>query len=122
MRHISSSSRLTKALCSHQIFVLAVWLTFDSVGDRDSWLAAWAPLASWVQQHEPATLTFQASVADTDPLKIMVFERYLTKDAYLSHRTTDAFKAFKAQQEHMNLKPSISGQSYYEMRLGFNAR
>lgn len=35
----------------------------------------WAPLAAYVKAQEPGTLAYEIMVADTDPLKIQVFER-----------------------------------------------
>jgi quinol monooxygenase YgiN len=38
-------------------------------------IEAWRPLAAWVPANEPGTLAYEAMVADTDPLKVLVFER-----------------------------------------------
>lgn len=38
-------------------------------------IAAWKPLAEWVKANEAGTLGYEAMIADTDPLKVMVFER-----------------------------------------------
>ena len=38
-------------------------------------IEAWRPLAAWVRANEPGTLAYEAMVANTDPLKVLVFER-----------------------------------------------
>ncbi len=38
-------------------------------------IAVWKPLAEWVRANEAGTLGYEAMIADTDPLKVMVFER-----------------------------------------------
>lgn len=42
----------------------------------------WAPLAAYVKAHEHGTLAYEIAIADTDPLKIQVFERWV--DGWLS--------------------------------------
>lgn len=37
----------------------------------------WAPLAAYVKAHEHGTLAYEIAIADTDPLKIQVFERWV---------------------------------------------
>ena len=61
-------------LCS-QAFVLAVGLSFNSVEARDEFLAIWLPLAKYVRESEPSTLSFELLVADNDPTKVLVYER-----------------------------------------------
>jgi hypothetical protein len=90
-----------------QIFVLCVFLKFQSTEHRDevgarsfaklltlcAWpvdaglrdaaprgrpvqfIETWRPLAQWVKANEAGTLGYEAMVADTDPLKVLVFER-----------------------------------------------
>lgn len=36
---------------------------------------AWQPLAEWVKLNEEGTLGYEVMIADTDPCKVMVFER-----------------------------------------------
>ncbi|PSC70176.1 Extracellular basic protease [Micractinium conductrix] len=96
------------------IFVLCVYLKFANVQDRDEFIAEWTPLAKWVKENEPGTLGYEAMVADTNPLKVLVFERYTSK-AYFNdaHRTSQPYLAFKEQQakwraEHdVELKPRL---------------
>lgn len=38
-------------------------------------IETWRPLAQWVKANEPGTLGYEAMIADTDPLKVLVFER-----------------------------------------------
>ena len=81
----------------------------------------WRPLAEYVARHEPGTLAFEFCSDDTDPCKIMVFERYRTKDDYAKvHRSSQAFLDFKARLELLFARPPVvTGQSYYENDAGF---
>lgn len=104
----------------HQVFVLAVSLRFNTVTDRDAFLAIWLPLANHVEQKEPETLGFEWLVADNDPTKVLVYERYTSKDAFLTvHRTSQPFLKFKTDQNHLPFEVEVSGQSYYETNQGF---
>ena len=39
----------------------------------------WKPLAAYVKANEPGTVAYEVMVADTDPLKVHVFERCATR-------------------------------------------
>lgn len=49
------------------------------------------PQAQHVRQNEAGCLAYEISVADSDPRKILVFERYISKQYYKDvHRTSQA--------------------------------
>lgn len=99
-------------------FVLAVTLQFRTLEERDRLLPSWQKLATHVQQHEPDALSYKWLVADTDPTKVLVYERYRRKEAYTGpHRSSKPFFAFKEAQQSIPME--ISGQSYLETDFGF---
>lgn len=55
--------------------MLAVTLKFNSLADRDAFINIWRPLAEYVQRQEPTTYSFKLLIADTDPTKVLVYER-----------------------------------------------
>ncbi|KAL4435247.1 hypothetical protein ABPG77_001929 [Micractinium sp. CCAP 211/92] len=102
-------------------FVLCVYLKFQNVEDRDEFIAVWKPLAEWVRANEAGTLGYEAMIADTDPLKVMVFERYISKEYFNDvHRTSQPYLAFKEQQASWRADHAVevSGQSYFETGVG----
>jgi hypothetical protein len=57
--------------------VLAVGLTFERVDDRDQFIDLWrVHMAPYVKEHEHNCLAYELMVADTDPKKVLVFERW----------------------------------------------
>lgn len=59
-----------------QAFVLAVSLTFERLEDRDQFIELWrVHMAPHVKEHEPNCLSYELAIADTDPKKILVYER-----------------------------------------------
>ncbi len=58
------------------MFVLAVQLKFNEIETRDEYLGLWKDLAAYVAKFEHKTLSFELSIADNDPLKVLVFERW----------------------------------------------
>lgn len=102
-------------------FVLAVNLTFANEKDRDMCVQEWHRLAEYVSECEQDTLSFECCISDTNPLLCLIFERYVDKGAYLQHRKSEPFNAFKRWMVSGKLskKPIISGQSYIETNVGF---
>lgn len=58
-----------------QVFVLAVSLKFEAEADRDVFVELFKPLAKYVLETEPETLSYELAIADTDPLKLIIYER-----------------------------------------------
>lgn len=104
-----------------QVFVLAVQLKFPSIEKRNLYMELWRPLGQYCKHHEPATLSFELSVADSDPLTLLVFERYISKDDFTNvHRKSQAYNNYKKEfTRYLQDKVNVTGQSYYESNLGF---
>ncbi|KIY98708.1 hypothetical protein MNEG_9254 [Monoraphidium neglectum] len=101
-----------------QVFVLAVSLTFKDLEQRDKWVAAWLPMVDQVRANEPGTLSYELCIGDTEPLKALVYERYVDRAAYEDvHRTSEAMAAFK--EVTSKIKMQVQGQSYVETNHGF---
>ncbi|KAI3426081.1 hypothetical protein D9Q98_008049 [Chlorella vulgaris] len=108
-----------------KVFVLCVYLKFQAVEHRDEFIESWRPLAEWVKANELGTLAYEIMVADTDPMKVVVFERYVTK-AYFNdvHRVSKPYLEFKEQQGQWRADKNVevSGQSYFETSIGHMSR
>lgn len=99
-------------------FWLVVAVTFNQEADVATFEKAFKPLAEYVTKAETSTLSYGFAKSDSDPKRILIFERYATKQAYLDvHKTSEAFLAFRPQLSALNAK--IDGHSYYEGGLGF---
>lgn len=60
------------------------------------------------------------AIADTDPLLVLVHERYRHKDDFITaHRTSAAFLKYKAATAQLASQPVVTGQSYIESEFGF---
>lgn len=75
---MTQSNTLKHTSCP-QVFVLDIHFTFKSEKDRDKFIELWRPLARHVLLYEPGTLSYELAIADSDPLRVLVFERYRTK-------------------------------------------
>lgn len=101
-----------------KVFVLAVSLSFKDVGERDKWINAWLPMVEQVKANEPGTISYELCMGDTEPQKLLVYERYVDKAAYEEvHRNSEAMLKFK--QATASIKAQVQGQSYYETNHGF---
>ena len=69
-------------------------------------------------ENEPLTLSFQLMEADNDPLNLLLFERFVSKDAYLRfHRVSDEFKRVKSCLQSVGCV--LEGQSYIKLDSTF---
>ena len=100
-------------------FVPAPWclivkLKFDSANKVKKLQSLIEPLAKYIREHEPTTLSYQLLISDKDPLVATVFERYADKEkAFLEiHRSSAEFKVFREALTALN--PTIDGHSFYE--------
>ena len=67
-----------------------IWRKFKSLDDRDRFLGLWGELAKHVKAKEAGALAYEISIADNDPTKMFLLERYISKDYYASvHRTSE---------------------------------
>eukprot|EP00123_Amoebidium_parasiticum_P007298 comp18025_c0_seq1/m.18533 comp18025_c0_seq1/g.18533 ORF comp18025_c0_seq1/g.18533 comp18025_c0_seq1/m.18533 type:complete len:106 (-) comp18025_c0_seq1:367-684(-) len=76
------------------VHVLVVHLQVKQ-GAGSEVLARFKVLADHVQAHEPECLTYVASVGETDPDTIVIYERYTTKEALTGpHNSSKPFQEF----------------------------
>lgn len=99
-------------------FWLAVTVVFQQEEDVATFERAFEPLAAYVATEEPATLSYGLAKSDSDPRRILIFERYASKKDYLEvHKASEPFLAFRPQLAALGA--DIDGHSYYEGGLGF---
>lgn len=99
-------------------FWLVVSVVFAKEADLETFEKAFQPLATYVAEEEAGTLSFGYARSDSDPKRILIYERYATKADYLDvHKASEPFLAFRPQLAA--LKAKIDGHSYYEGELGF---
>lgn len=55
--------------------MLAIQVKFESEADRDIFIDLFRPLAKYVAEHEPQTLSYELAIADTDPTLVLIHER-----------------------------------------------
>jgi len=78
-----------------KVHVLLVQLGFASQADRDSFVAAWSPLAARVHAAEPRCLSYECCFATEDEKALIIYERYRTK-ADLDGAHQESLKAHRA--------------------------
>ncbi|KAL6780040.1 hypothetical protein ACKKBF_B14660 [Auxenochlorella protothecoides x Auxenochlorella symbiontica] len=102
------------------VFVLAIQVKFESEADRDIFIDLFRPLAKYVAEHEPQTLSYDLAIADTDPTLVLIHERYATKkDLTEVHHVSEPFLAFKKATQELPFPFVKTGQSYYEQGIGY---
>ena len=101
---------------------LVVKLTFDSAEKVQKLKDLFEPYAKWIKENEPGTLSYSLIASDSDPLQVMIFERYADKlDSYLvKHKQSSEFAKWRPALAALN--PVVDGHSYYESSGGFIAR
>jgi quinol monooxygenase YgiN len=108
-----------------EIFTLCVTLKFHRIADKVLFQELFEPYARWVENNELTTLSYQLLQSDSNPLEIMLLERYASKSAYLDiHKKTEQFVAYKGKLIRLKGINSsstfeISGSSYYNADIGF---
>lgn len=99
-------------------FWLVVAVVFQQEEDVATFERAFKPLADYVTMKEPATLSYGYAKSDADPRRILIFERYASKNDYLDvHKVSEPFLAFRPKLAALGA--DIDGHSYYEGALGF---
>ena len=85
-------------------FVLLVALTFKTAEDKQTFSQMFAKLAIYVANKEPATLSYELADSDKDPLRVVIIERYVNKDAYLTiHKGSEQFIEFRKQMSKIDI-------------------
>ncbi|KAK9816557.1 hypothetical protein WJX72_001926 [[Myrmecia] bisecta] len=103
-----------------QAFLLVINATFESVADRDKFITLFKPLAKHVAEHEPDTLAYELAIADNNPLKIQIFERYKSRSPAYDpiHRSSEPFKRFQDAVKESGMVLDKAGQSFIEADIG----
>lgn len=107
-------------------FILSIVVQFNAMEGLTQFKELFAPMAEWVQQNEPGTISYTMASSDKDPLQALVFEQYVDKHAYAEvHKKSEQFLAFKKKLVAMNDKAvearlgwKMTGQSY-QQPVGF---
>ncbi|CAM9474663.1 unnamed protein product [Chrysoparadoxa australica] len=103
-------------------FLLTVHLSFRSDPAAQQLLEAWAVAADYCAAAEPFLYTYEVAQSDKDPLRYTIFERYRTKNDYLTkHKSSEAFKHFRPAMQAMQDSGDVivAGDSFYELGIGF---
>jgi quinol monooxygenase YgiN len=107
-------------------FSLLVTLMFSEVQYRDQFLEDFATIAAYVREHEPTTLAYETLQSDSNPLKVLILERYQDKEnAYLKiHKSSQEFLDFRPKLKELNDAGhvTIDGNSYVDTMTGFGDR
>ena len=91
-------------------------------GRAREWIDAWTPLAKYCKEHEPRTLSYEASISDKEPDTVLIFERFVTKaDLTDIHQLSAPFIAFRSHPAQ-SVVLEKDGHSYYESNVGFMRR
>jgi len=106
-------------------FFLGVAVTFATPADKTAFLEIFKPLSDYVRDYEIGTVGYKLMESDKDTLRVFILERYKDKetDFIQAHRSSEAFKTFRAQMQKMQEEKKITavaGESYIERSdLGF---
>ena len=104
-------------------FTLLVTLVFTDSSYKEIFLKDIAPVADYVQHHEPRTIGYQVLVSDQNPLQVTILERYATKEVdYLqTHKSSKPFLEFRPKLQALQEQGvvTMSGHSYYDSTIGF---
>lgn len=122
LRDARSTEPLVKRRVNERAWLLVVNLRFKHADDMNFFLGAFAPMADAVSRSEPATLGYEVSRSEKDPLLVMIYERYASKSEYLdTHKAMKHFLKFrpKLQQLQDAHRVVVSGESFQELGIGF---
>ncbi|KAK9835210.1 hypothetical protein WJX81_005911 [Elliptochloris bilobata] len=114
-RRLGSDKKHKKA------FLLVITCEFHSEADRTTFLQEFGRLAKYVHASEPDTLAYETAIADSNPLKVLIYERYAHKPALVDvHQKSAAYARFKEAVSTAGIEFKVKvGQSYYETDLGY---
>ena len=101
--------------------IIGVKISFPTAQDKDTFIADFTPVAEYVRQHEPTTISYELLLSDKDDLHIYIMERYVNKQAYLEvHKKSSEFLSFREKfQKLINGGTKVDGESYIESNIGF---
>eukprot|EP00759_Apiculatamorpha_spiralis_P013757 PhF_6_TR20511/c0_g1_i4/m.29571/K06966/K06966; uncharacterized protein len=98
------------------VFILNVNIWLTSPDHIPEFLSHFRPLALHCEQHEPHTLHYKVSLSDKENNRLLISERYRTKEDYLTtHRTSQPFLTFKEWMQGNPIIQNVEGHSYIEV-------
>jgi len=102
-------------------FYLGVGVIFPSVREKEIFKVLFRPLAKYVKDNEPGTISYEVLESDKDENRILILERYVNKDYYLTiHRSSKEFLSFRGEfQKMIDAGAKVDGQSYLETGIGY---
>lgn len=105
----------------HRAFYLGVVVTFPNISERERFVSSWTPLAKYVKEQEIGTLSYELLYSERDPLRILINERYETKEYYLKvHKSSAEFLTFRKKFDQILKNGAVvDGHSYNESGIGF---
>jgi quinol monooxygenase YgiN len=108
------------------VFTLLVTLTFSADEHKQTFLREIQPVADHVRSKEPHTLAYEVLLSDTNPLQVLMLERYTDKEnAYLQvHKSSEPFLEFRSKLQKLQEQGhvTIEGHSYLDAGIGFGDR
>ena len=122
LARVATSSPALRVTAEKEAFVLMVNIEFQDVAQKEDFMALFHPMAQYVADYEPTTLSYECAESDKNEKQVVIIERYLNKQAYAdTHRESQMFLAFKQKLKEMDStgKMHISGHSYRESNVGF---
>jgi quinol monooxygenase YgiN len=117
----SKSAMQSRRNAVDKAFYLGVSVTFPSTEEKTKFINLFTPLAKYVKENEFGTLSYELLHSDKETNRILISERYESKDYYLNtHKTSKEFLSFREKfQEMINNGATVDGHSYIESGIGF---
>jgi quinol monooxygenase YgiN len=109
-----ASSPALRVTAEKEAFVLMVNIEFQDVAQKEEFMTLFQPMAQYVADYEPTTLSYECAESDKNEKQVVIIERYLNKQAYAgTHRESQVFLAYKQKLKEMDAagKMHISGHS-----------
>jgi quinol monooxygenase YgiN len=112
----------TRLPSTKQAFLLSVVMKFKSIEAKEHFQVLFQPYSEYVRLNEPQTLSYVLYESDKEATQVMIFERYMNKEAYLNiHRVSKEFLSFREKLQSMVSESlvELNGHSYIESSLGY---
>ena len=120
LNDLTSDNTNNSNIAEDNAFILSIMIEFQTRKGVQHFEKLFSSMAKWVQEHEQTTTSYSFATSDKDPLKGLIFEQYVNKEAYLNvHKSSSQFLDFKKRMVAMNdddvretLGWNMTGQSY----------
>mmetsp|Transcript_20005 Transcript_20005/g.28157 ORF Transcript_20005/g.28157 Transcript_20005/m.28157 type:complete len:169 (+) Transcript_20005:138-644(+) len=118
---MEATKEQSRTPASPGVFVLLVNLEFKEKTDLQDFIQWMEPMIENARRNEIDTLTYEIAISDDNPMKVVILERFSSKEAYLKHK-----RSASADRLRENLAPLrdskaviVTGQSYTQTGKGF---